>query len=427
MNQTNKGWSFPNLKSDEICAELQGLGVACTEDLLQNPEKDREQIKRLLEHLTEICIGVTRKEMAQPAFAGLEALSYPQLHDDSVQVINSFRAISKMMDVSCVPRFGMKDLTSPASKRLGRQLSGVINFAKFREDRLQFQRELESERNSYLEKRNSLQTKHDALTKRLNALREQSVSETATIQRIEGECLEISNKINDLNSKQTRIRDESNRLKAQSNELKEEVARRSNLLEELTSQQSHLKSQIVNSPEKFRKQIIDVGQGLRTEQNDIKAAEKKIRDLMTWISNLDDAQNEVNAALDAVGDLRNEVEKEKMLALENDQIVQNLQLKRQAMNELDYNYHHLERQVARTEEKAQLTKRQAKARESEEQKAIEELHQQLLEAESFRHQIRQRADRACADSQRMRYEYDTAIRLMAQVWTWLDILSIMTQ
>ena len=45
----------------------------------------------MLEQLTEVCAGISREELNQPAFAGLSVLSYPELHEDSIPHINNFR------------------------------------------------------------------------------------------------------------------------------------------------------------------------------------------------------------------------------------------------------------------------------------------------------------------------------------------------
>lgn len=43
--------------------------------------------------------GITKEEMAQPAFQGLAALNFPELHEESIPELNFFRACHKMMTV----------------------------------------------------------------------------------------------------------------------------------------------------------------------------------------------------------------------------------------------------------------------------------------------------------------------------------------
>src|SRR5690606_21579802 len=100
-----------------------------TEEELFHPEKYKEQIKRIYECLTEICTGVTRDEMSQAVFSGLKHLSYPELHEESIPQINSFRACQKLLEVCGIHNFTIKDFISPVPKRLLLHLSGILNFA----------------------------------------------------------------------------------------------------------------------------------------------------------------------------------------------------------------------------------------------------------------------------------------------------------
>ena len=115
--------------------------------------------------------------------------------------------------------------------------------------------------------------------------------------------------------------------------------------------------QIVNSPERFRKQIVDVGQSLQTEQKDAKAAERKVRELTVWLNNVEEAQIEVNGGLEAVHELKGEVERQK-----------------------------------------------ATTRGIETQQAVDDLHRQLLDAENVRGQMKGRVERAEGDAQHIERE-----------------------
>jgi hypothetical protein len=66
----------------------------------------------------------------------------------------------------------------------------------------------------------------------------------------------------------------------------------------LRVQRKKLAGQIVTSPAKFRKQISDVGQALSQEQQEVRLTERKLRELTSWLTNIEDAQSEVNVAYD---------------------------------------------------------------------------------------------------------------------------------
>ena len=139
----------------------------------------------MLEQLTEVCAGISREELNQPAFAGLSVLSYPELHEDSIPHINNFRMcqryhlvlfvipihqinayhnfvllfLNSMMETCGITEYSVNDLTAPTTKRLRRQLSGIINFAKFREERLALLADLTIQRDVLTEQRDRQSTK----------------------------------------------------------------------------------------------------------------------------------------------------------------------------------------------------------------------------------------------------------------------------
>ena len=162
--------------------------------------------------------------------------------------------------------------------------------------------------------------------------------------------------------------------------------------------------QIVNSPERFRKQIVDVGQSLQTEQKDAKAAERKVRELTVWLNNVEEAQIEVNGGLEAVHELKGEVERQKAMTSELDGQRQAVAIQKTNLSELDQNVQQLNRQTSRAEEKLQHLRRQATTRGIETQQAVDDLHRQLLDAENVRGQMKGRVERAEGDAQHIERE-----------------------
>ena len=49
--------------------------------MLANPKEHVQQVTMLFERLVETTLGVTKEEMSQPVFAGLDCLTFPELHD----------------------------------------------------------------------------------------------------------------------------------------------------------------------------------------------------------------------------------------------------------------------------------------------------------------------------------------------------------
>ena len=68
--------------------------------------------------------------MHMPVFEAHQQMSWPQLHEDSVPELAFLRATQKLMNTCGITDFSRNDIEKPIAKRLRRQLSGLINFAK---------------------------------------------------------------------------------------------------------------------------------------------------------------------------------------------------------------------------------------------------------------------------------------------------------
>jgi hypothetical protein len=76
-------------------------------------------------------VAATRKdELNMPVFSAHQNMAWPQLHEDSIPELAFWRAVAKLMAVCGVNDFTRDDLARPDAKRLRKQLSGLINFAK---------------------------------------------------------------------------------------------------------------------------------------------------------------------------------------------------------------------------------------------------------------------------------------------------------
>ena len=157
-------YSFPLMKMNEIKDCLNALEIKVSESQLNDIENNKSLYREILEFLSELCTGVSKEEMAQPAFNGLSELNTPELHDDSIPILHAFKAVCKMMKICGIPDFTIKDYMAPSVKRFRRQLSGIINFAKFREERFTLLQDVSSARDQLITKLNSRRGELDALT-----------------------------------------------------------------------------------------------------------------------------------------------------------------------------------------------------------------------------------------------------------------------
>lgn len=69
-------------------------------------------------------------------FDVLERLDHAELHEKSFSIRILFNYMKKLAKAACVKDFSMNDMVSPDAKRLCYILSGIINFEKYRADKI---------------------------------------------------------------------------------------------------------------------------------------------------------------------------------------------------------------------------------------------------------------------------------------------------
>jgi kinetochore protein Nuf2 len=382
-----KGTLFPKLTALEIIDCLRELGITITKDILAQPENNKETVKQLLEMLAILLLGIQTEELSQANFHGLQAITYHELHEESIPQLNGLRAIMKLMEICEISDFSLRDIFCPTQSRLNRQLSGIINFAKFREERIHMLYELNQQTNTLIDQLAVITEKNESANSRLLLLREQTKEDLEILHTLEKDAAEFEQQTHQIKKEQQQLDTFTDQLNQDIIQTENFIVETYQSLEDLSSDQRRLSQQVVTSPEKFRKQILEVGQALQHEQKDCKVAEKRVRELSSWLVNVEEANTEIVMALEAIQEVRGEVEKQKIMINELDgqkQIVESL---RGALSELSQNTQQQQRQAMRAEEKLQQLRKQSALRAEETQRTIDDLHKQLVEAESFRVQV----------------------------------------
>jgi kinetochore protein Nuf2 len=396
-------YGFPILKMSEIVQCLHALEFKVTQNQLADIENHKEVYKDILESLAEMCVGVTREEMAQPAFAGLQQLENPQLHEESVPNMNSFRAVGNMMKVCGINDFSIRDFLNPNAKRLKKQLSGIVNFIRYREEQENTVMPLAEERNKNMERLAKLRVENESFASKIAELREATKAEAGLMAEKEEEIVALEDTIKSRNELQVELRNEITELKELNGQLKTSIVSRTAQVEEALNTKKKLQSQIVSSPARFKKSIADAEWTLKTEENDSKQAEKKVHEYIQWRQVTDETSKKVTSALHAINDVRAEVEKQGTYKTQVDHAKVQRQEKREALAALSQNVQQVVRQSARAEEKLQHLRKQAASKNEEASRAIDELHKEIIESDNLRVQIRQRTERAessCVQAER---------------------------
>ena len=247
-------YSFPILSPEEIVACMSELGIELTEQEVVSPKP--RIVHEVYVKLAEYCMGITAEEMSQGKFEGLAALSFPELHERSVPEIAYWRTINKLMSSAQVPDFSfLMDCVKPVGERFVRNLSAIINFAKFREERVQSYTEMTASTEEILEQKQSLIAEQEQLKKKIEQLKAQQVQDNEQAVVLEAENDELSRDINELNQKQSKMKYDSGKVKEQNKTVQGHIQATKFKILAAREEADQIRSQIINSPEKIKGQL----------------------------------------------------------------------------------------------------------------------------------------------------------------------------
>ena len=125
--------TFPPLPLDDIVACLNELNAPISIDILRNPQP--KEVRLLYERLVISCLGVSN-EVFQMPFQLIEELDNPSAHEKSYAIKILFGYMKKIARSACIRDFCLTDMFAPEGKRLCFILSGIINYEKYRADKV---------------------------------------------------------------------------------------------------------------------------------------------------------------------------------------------------------------------------------------------------------------------------------------------------
>mmetsp|Transcript_94711 Transcript_94711/g.230085 ORF Transcript_94711/g.230085 Transcript_94711/m.230085 type:complete len:458 (-) Transcript_94711:126-1499(-) len=392
----SSAFSFPILKRVEICTCLRELGIDIEEEELAKPKPDK--VRAVYETLIEHCMGVTQEEINTPRFEATEVLQNAELHEESIPVVAFLRHVTKLLSVCGVTDSCLKDLTKPDAKRLVRNLSAIINFAKFREERLGEYAKYTEETEACLEERAAAEEQHGAaLAKRKDVL-ERREAELPQIEALQAECASLEEQIGELNTQQAVLRHESNEVKQATAAIKAKIAETNAATAEAGATVAKLQSQIVSSPDRLKGELLAMADDLATEKAALEAAEAQRAEMAARLAAMDAAEEDLESATELVGGVEGESGRYKKCVAELKATQQRLDVLSSELEEKTSHADHLEKQVARTTERLKAFQPDAEVKTAAAERALEDARAEL---EQLRKEVEaNRSARAAASDKR---------------------------
>jgi kinetochore protein Nuf2 len=310
---------FPLLKLSEIVSCLESLDIKLTEQDLTRPNPT--QILQLYEAFTDIFMGVTFgkygngssfrdakeneeiEELLERSF--VEVMDNPELHSESLPLLSFFKSLSGLLDEIGIDGFSLRDLVKPESSTVRKILSGIINFAKFREEKLPAFEALASLSEEKAERYSQVHQKNISLKESIKRAKMKRKEEEPRIidlkeknRALERELMELKSRVEFSNEEMSKLTD----LKAELTEKQHEICKEYELVEKDCSR---LKSRIVKNPEALKNSITEMAENLSQLKSSLASLEKREFDYLERSENLDSAQSQVKNCLDLMTECEN--------------------------------------------------------------------------------------------------------------------------
>ncbi|KAJ3357135.1 kinetochore-associated Ndc80 complex subunit nuf2 [Entophlyctis luteolus] len=326
------GYSFPILKPSDIVPCMADLHISVSAEDLERPTPAK--MLSVFETCAEIFMGVSQESL--PHFAALDIPEHPEIHQDDIALMGFYRLISKLIANIGIGDFSLRDLIKPEPARVRKILSGIINFAKFREERLSVFEQCTQKSAEFVEQKAFLIEKKQEVAERVNTMRLQRAEEEPAYQRVRERNLAFTAELRELKRIQTAMTSDIENLKKSKNETIEKLAR------------------IVPNPEKLQKALTDMQSSIASEKTSLAAREKQYRDLLSKL----DAMTDIVACSKLMEECEFEMKKAAAASNKLATEQENSERKKQELQDANIKQQQFNRQLSNINEKHSRLKKQ---------------------------------------------------------------------
>lgn len=325
--------SFPLLTKPEMMECLHELGIDVIETDLTQPASGKVEL--IYSKLIEILLDQGPEERAQPVFYASDQLEYNELHEQSIPRVSFVHSCQRLLNTCGVHDFNMDDLTKPEKQRLRRNLSAVINFAKFRQEKEEGYMQLTQETDGLEEKLKTVQAENERLQTEVHEATRKRQQEAPEEERLNAENKKREEVVRKLWNEQTALQEECHALKSRCKEITDEHREAEFKLLEAKEAEAELSAQIVDDPKKLRAELAALGEAKKSEtlaleqlksklfnmknQSDaVDASVKQLEEVLLLQAEVEAQQLRLKEARDSIAQLEDRHSREKGEGIELD-------------------------------------------------------------------------------------------------------------
>ncbi|CAN8245060.1 unnamed protein product [Cochlearia groenlandica] len=380
-------FEYPKLSRPEIITVLREFQIATVTDAdLRNPNSDFvfDIFTRLLIYLDVI----NEEDKGQVAFEALEQLENPDDHITSVKYMNLYIKVKEVLDLmDCPTEINCKDLIMPQSSRNEFFIGALLNYALYRDSKMELIKPNAEELSLLVEQQNQLDDKIAQVNAEIAEYDEASERDLPCVQELEANIEELKQRISELNNQQLSLRTTFKEMKEKSTQMDNKISKAEFDLVQTVQENANLRSQIVQSPDKLQAALEEKKQLLAETKKAEVAAMKSYQEKAATLEVYQKAfkkMSKSSALLQQINEQATQVK-----AIEKD-----LKAQKAKLSEDEAVYNSLEAQVAEGERKVEELQGTLKQLEEEKgavsRDCAEQLNELKAEVESKRRDLEDR-------------------------------------
>lgn len=325
-----EAYTFLDLSERDIAYGLNEVGLQYSANSLMKPTT-KETIQVLRSFLL-VMTSITEEEIVRPHFRS--DVEVDEEFSKGIAFLNFFRLLQELMITSSINDFTLHDLIKPNSKRLIHILSGLINFAKFREIRLEKFKQLSDERNELVLQNDEIVKMIDELNKQIELKRIENQEREEEETDLKSQQIDLQHQLTEIEIEIAKTDSESNKMKKQMTEAQNEAK----LLKQENLRKSQLildKKEMLDFDEERMKQLAQQTQeNLQIEILQYEQNEKYCEDLEAKKEFFSQNVNKLAKALDEIVPILQNTKKEQKVKHDLDDSRKELQKKIDELNQL---------------------------------------------------------------------------------------------
>ena len=231
---------------------MRELNISISDNELKSPHEDK--CKLMYAQILDKLMGINVLTQQIP-YNKLKMFEHPSLHESSIMSVRLFRELIKFMQNVGVTDFSISDLISPESPRTIRNLSAIINFARWREQKYQIYQSKSAELAEKNKKWLSIKAENERLAAEFVQLTHQKNQEKPQIEILQSEIDQITNDLGVATEQFDKLGVEGKNIKKEAKRLEAAYSEKVAILNKNSDIIHNLSRKIVKSPERIKKEL----------------------------------------------------------------------------------------------------------------------------------------------------------------------------